>query len=140
MIENLSSYFSPKQEIYLNNISYNIIKKNELAEEYNLTNIDNAHVDVYEDGINLTIERVLEFEPEGLFRLSVSFGANLQFVQEKKSEIDWEKINLAQEFIENGDFITVNLFSRISLLISQITSAYGQPPIITPPMIKKAKK
>lgn len=140
MIENLSNYFSQTQEIYLNNISYEIIKNEELSEKYTLVNKDNVHVDLEEDGVNLIVERVLEFEPEGIFRLVVSFGASLQFVPEKKSEVEWDKINLAQEFLDNGDFVTVNLNSRISLLISQITSSYGQPPIITAPILKKQDK
>lgn len=68
--------------------------------------------------------------------LSVSFGAELKF-NNRKSEQDWMKINLAEEFMQNGDFVTTQLMSRISLLIGQITSSFGQQPLILPTMLAK---
>lgn len=136
MIRNLADYFETEQEFYLDRIIYNRIDKNgEVVEEYSLNCIDNIEVDVYDDFVKLTVKRVLEFEPEELFDLSVSFGAVLRFHEDKKGDYDWKKINLAEEFRENGQFVLGNLMSRISLLIAQITSSFGQAPIILPPGI-----
>ena len=55
--------------------------------------------------------------------------------KERKEEYDWDKINLAEEFRENGEFVLGNLMSRISLLIAEITSSFGQIPLILPPAI-----
>jgi hypothetical protein len=85
--------------------------------------------------VKLVVTRVLKFDPEEIFELSVSFGAILRFNKEKKKEYEWEKINLAEEFRENGQFVLGNLMNRISLLTAEITSSFGQTPIIVPPGI-----
>ena len=84
----------------------------------------------------LIILNTLNRKMDEIFNLSVSFGAHLKF-NEKKSEYEWTNINLAEEFRDNGDFVTAQLMSRISLLIGQITSSFGQYPIITPPTFAK---
>ena len=81
----------------------------------------------------------MAFDPEKIFALSVSFGMDLKF-NERKGEHDWQNVNLAEEFRENGDFVTAQLMSRISLLIGQITSSFGQQPLILPTgLAKKAQ-
>ena len=74
----------------------------------------------------------MKFDPEEIFELSVSFSAILKLNGEKKDDYDWTKINLAEEFRENGQFVLGNLVNRISLLIAEITSSFGQTPIILP--------
>lgn len=70
-----------------------------------------------------------------MFELSVSFGAVLDFDEKRKSEYDWRNINMADEIKENGEFVLSNLFSRISLLIGQITGSFGQQPLILAPTL-----
>ena len=48
--------------------------------------------------------------------------------------------NLAKEFEKHGDFVLGNLMNRISLLISEITSSFGQSPIVLPPTIISEEK
>lgn len=140
MIDNLSDYFDAEQEYYLDQVSYNRIRKNEETEEYSLNCIDNIKVDTYDDFIKLTVKRVLEFEPKEIFELSVSYGAILRYNKEKKEDYNWEEINFAEEFRENGQFVLDNLMSRISLLIAEITSSFGQTPLILPPGIATESK
>lgn len=141
MIENLAEYFLQEQEFYLQNISYNRINKYVNKEEYSLNCIDNIQVDVNDnEGVRITVTRSLHFEPEELFILSVSFGAILRFVEDRKSEYNWHEINLAEEFRNYGAFATNNLMSRISLLIAQITSSFGQLPLILPPSVAQDNK
>ena len=135
MISNLTDYFETEQEFYLDKITYNRIEKKEETREYSLNCIDNIDVEANEDTVKLTVTRVLKFDPEEIFELSVSFGAILKFKEEKKKEYDWTKINLAEEFRKNGQFVMGNLMSRISLLIAEITSSFGQTPIMLPPGI-----
>ena len=137
MIDNLVSYFLPEQEFYLDKISYNRIEKKSDAREYSLNCIDNIEVKVRDEMVRVTVERALKFEPEAVFELSVSFGAILRFVEEKKGEYDWKDINLAEEFRENGQFVLGNLLNRISLLIAEITSSFGQTPLVLAPGIAK---
>ena len=46
----------------------------------------------------------------------------------------------AKEFEKHGDFVLENLMNRISLLISEITSSFGQSPIVLPPTIISEEK
>ena len=135
MISNLEDYFEDELRFYLDKVSYNRIDKKGQAEEYSLKCIDNIEAVVEEGTVRLTVKRILKFEPEEIFELLVSYGAILKIKEEKKKDHDWEKIDLAGEFRENGQFVLENLMSRISLLIAEITSSYGQPPIILPPVI-----
>lgn len=135
MISNLADYFIPEQEFYLDKVSYNRIDKTEEIKEYSLNCIENIETEVNGDIVKLTVSRLLKFDPEEIFELSVSFGAILKLNEEKKNDYDWTEINLAEEFRENGQFVLVNLVSRISLLIAEITSSFGQSPIILPPEI-----
>ena len=133
MIHNLSEYFLPQQEFYLDNIVYNRLEKNSENLEYSLNCIDTIHTSLEENGIKIIITRILKFEPEEIFEVSVSFGAFLTFNPHKKDDYNWYELNLSEEFRENGEFVVSNLMHRISLLISQITSSFGQTPIILPP-------
>lgn len=136
MIENLSKYFLPEHEFYLQNISYNRIENSINSEEHSLNCVDSIKVDVEgNDSVRVTVTRALNFEQEELFELTVSFGAILKFEPTKKNDHNWHEINMAEEFRKNGAFVTNNLMSRISLLIAQITSSFGQTPFILPPNV-----
>lgn len=138
MIENLSQYFLPEHEFYLQNVSYNRIENNIEKEEHSLNCFDSIKADVDGvDAIRVTVTRSLKFEPDELFELSISFGAILTFDPQKKNEYNWHEINMAEEFRNNGEFVTRNLMSRISLLIAQITSSFGQTPLVLPPNVAK---
>ena len=135
MIRNLSEYFKPEQIYYLQNISYNRLDKFTEAERYALNCTDNIQADVNETELKILVTRSLRFDPEVMFELSVSFGAVLDFDEKRKSEYDWRNINMADEIKENGEFVLSNLFSRISLLIGQITGSFGQQPLILAPTL-----
>ena len=139
MIKNLADYFLPEQEFYLQNISYNRIENGSDSKKHILNCLDNISVDVKDEAVRITVTRTLKFEPEELFTLTVSFGAILKFNPQKKSEYKWNEMNLAEEFRNNGDFVIGNLMQRITLQIAQITSSFGQSPIILPPNVAKDK-
>ena len=107
-------------------------------EEFTLNCADNINVEITEkSGIKIVVTRSLTFEPEEMFLLTISFGANLKFDPQRANEYKWNEINLAKEFRDNGDFVTANLMSRITLLIAQITSSFGQQPLILPPNVAR---
>lgn len=134
MIQNLEKYFLPEQVFYLNSINYKLMQ---ITSTENILNcIDNLSVEVNDaEGVKVILTRSLEFNPEGIFELNVSFGANLKFNEETKNEINWHEINLAEEFRVSGNFVIQNLLNRISLLIAEITASFGQSPIILPPSL-----
>ena len=138
MINNLSEYFLQEQKFYLNQITYTRLDKCETAEKHTLNCADSIEVEVNENvGVKIIVTRSLYFEPEKLFKLSISFGAELLFEPKMKDAYKWNEINMADEFKMHGGFVTDHLMVRISLLISEITASYGQQPIILPPNIAK---
>lgn len=141
MISNLQDYFRPEQEIFLDKVNYKRIENtnNKVRKEFALLCQDNVKVSLNDDGVRIIVTRSLVFEPEEIFSMSVSFGTDLRF-NERKSEYDWKTINLAEEFRENGDFVTAQLMSRVSLIIGQITSSFGQQPIILQPVLVKTNQ
>lgn len=136
MIENLEQYFAEEHQFYLNKIKFERVEGEQVAGEVSLNCKDNIAVTVNnERGVTLIVTRRLEFDPRSLFDLEVSFGAELTFIQEKRDEINWSDIDLADEFKKNGGFVLANIMNRISLLIGQITSSFGSSPLITLPGI-----
>lgn len=137
MINNLSQYFVPEHEYYLDTINYERLLIQENDTESLLKCNDQIKTKIKGDYLNLSVTRNIYFEPEGIFRLSVTYGANLKFIEEKKDEYDWSKIDLEEEFRSNGQFVLVNLLNRISLLVAEITSSYGLSPLVLPPGLLK---
>lgn len=138
MIKNLSEYFLPEQEFYLHKIVYNRIDSIASEKVFSLNCADNINVEVNENnGVKIIVTRSLTFKPEEMFCLSVAFGADLKLDPQKVNDYNWHEINLAEEFRDNGKFVTDNLMSRITLLIAQITSSFGQPPIVLSPSVAK---
>lgn len=138
MIENLQEYFLPEQEYYLNEIKYNRIETGTNQDATSAICEDGIYTELNgTNGIKIIVTRKFYFEPEQIFSLNISFGAELQLNPDKADEINWKEINLSEEFRESGEFVTSNLMSRIALLCAQITSSYGQQPLILPPGVIK---
>lgn len=139
MVKNLAEYFQDEQDIFLEEISYSKME-NEVASEFSLNCTDNISTQIIENqGIKIVVTRTLEFEPKCVFSMKVAFGAKLYFEEDKIKEVDWNKLNLADEFRENGEFVINELMSRITLMIAQITASFGQVPLILPPVIPRDK-
>ena len=128
----------PEHEFYLYKIVYDRLDNVTPEKTAPLNCADNINVEIKNNSIvKIIVTRSLYFEPEEIFRLSVAFGANLKFEPQKVSEYNWNEINLADEFRDNGHFVMDNLMSRISLLIAQITSSFGQQPLLLAPIVAK---
>ena len=138
MIKNLNEYFKPEIGIFLDAINYK--RKDESIKEskdsVSLLCQDNITISLEGENVRIIVTRSVSLKPNEIFNLTVSFGADLRF-NERRAEYDWEKINLAEEFVENGEFITTQLVSRIALIIGEITSSYGQQPLMLPPVLAK---
>ena len=136
MFTNLSKYFLPEYEFYLDEVKYNRLPL--LDESVNLICQDTINASVVDNGVKLLVVRHLYANKGQLFDLSVSFGAQLTFDGKMAADIKWNEIDLAKEFKENGGFVLSNLLSRISMLVAQITSSFGQIPLVLPPMIPES--
>ncbi len=128
---NFARYFLPDHNIFLENVNFERISPHTGNIKMNCKDTIVAHLSE-PVGIKVTFNRTVSFDPEGLFYLSVSFSAIMRFNEETKDEITWTGLDIASEFRQSGGAVLNNLSSRASLLIAQITSASGQPPLITP--------
>lgn len=129
-------YFMPDHQIFLEYINYETVSASAGAHKMNCKDTIVARLSE-PVGIKITFNRALSFEPEGIFYLSVTFSCFLRFRAETRDEIDWRSVDIADEFRAGGGAILHMLTSRASLLIAEITSASGQPPVITSTYAKK---
>lgn len=137
MLTNLSEYFLPEQQFYLDIIDYKRIEQPTQVSSVKLKCEDTINTTYYESSatIKITLIRKVSFDPDVLFNVSIAFSSVLAIHPDKKDALDWKSLNLAAEFKENGDFVLNNLLSRTTLLLGQITSSYGLPPLIIPSKI-----
>lgn len=92
------------------------------------------------DKLMLRFTRSMQFEPASIYELSVTYTAVANINVQGLSAIDWDNIDLSKEIRNGHCTLLSNLVSRASLMISQITSANGQVPVITPPAIAKTRE
>lgn len=133
-------YFLHEHQIFLDNVNYELVKLDKARGDIKLNCKDTIVAQLIEDvGVKVTFNRTLSFDPEGMFFLSVTFGVMMHFNKVYYDEIMWKNIDIAGEFKAGCPSILTNLMSRTSLLISEITSASGQAPIVTPGAIAPSK-
>ncbi|NLO09277.1 MAG: hypothetical protein GX129_05340 [Clostridiales bacterium] len=127
-------YFSLNQDLLLKQIDYKSIEVHDSPETAKLVCKDELEIlKIDEEKIDLIFTRKLNFEPKCLYELTISFGFSLVFNQNNKLEVDWNKIDFVKELKDDQNVVLGNIISRVSLLISEITSCNGFIPIITPP-------
>lgn len=132
---NIRDFFSPTYEFYLDNIDYTHKTKSSTTTAYTLNCVDNLSAQMISDStLQVKITRKLEFTPDDLYSLSVTFIVLLQIVDEKNEELASLE-NLSMELVKGGHFFLSDIMSRISALISDITASFGQPPVVTPPSL-----
>lgn len=124
-------YFTFDGKVFLQNISYETFDKRP-APELKLNVKDTVLAQLTEKAVKVNFNRALTFQPEGLFSLSVTFGAWVVFRPETKDEIDWKSADIAGEIKKSNPKLLTLLMSQASLLVAEITSSAGQNPIITP--------
>ena len=124
-------YFLAERRIALENISYETTKPAQSDSGYKLTGRDTVVAQILGNtGVKVTYNRTLKFEPDGPFTLSVSYAVMLIFNPGTRDEVDWKTVDVAAQFRKHCAPICANISSRISLLIAEITSASGNPPMI----------
>lgn len=127
----INRYFTYDDKVVLQNISFETIDK-KTPSQLKLSCKDTVVAQLMEHAVKVNFNRALTFEPEGLFSLSVTFGAYLVFKPETKDELDWKNVDLANEIKRSCPRLMTNLMSRASMMVAEITSANGQTPLVTP--------
>ena len=131
-MENFDKYFLPERKILLENISFETVKTDGRPANVKLGVKDTIVAQLMDGAVKINFNRAMNFTPEGLFSLSVTFSTLMIMDPAKKDEVDWKKTDIAGEFKRGCPQTLSALMSRTSLMIAQITSAAGQNPLITP--------
>lgn len=132
MIE-FDKYFLTECNIFLHHVDYDHLS---MGGEPKLTITDQIGAyDVAEDKVRIEISRSVNAAPGQLFSLRVVFGVLLTKNPLVMGELDWSQVNVAEEFKKAKKPLINNVVSRISLLISSLTSSSGVVPVITPPQL-----
>lgn len=130
-MENFNQYFIKEKNLFLENINYETVKSDKKA-MMRLGCRDTVVAQLIgERGVKIIFNRRLAFEPEALFTLSVSFGVFLRFDPSRMGEVNWQEVNIVNEFTKANPAIMSELNARTTLLVSQITSSAGGVPIVT---------
>ena len=130
-MENFNQYFLKEKNLFLENINYETVKSDKKA-MMRLGCRDTVVAQLIGDrGVKVIFNRRLAFEPEALFTLSVSFGVFLRFDPSRMGEVNWQEVNIVNEFTKANPAIMSELNARTTLLVSQITSSAGGVPIVT---------
>lgn len=126
---NFNRYFLAERRMALENISYELQKMLRGTSSYKLRVNDTFVSQMIEGkGAKVNFNRLLKFEPDGPFILSVTYSVLIVFNPGTKDEVDWSKIDIAKEFRENCPELCQNMMLKATMLIAQITNeATGTP-------------
>lgn len=131
---NFQAYFEDNYQQYLKDIDYKTITVGSVIEKINVQLKDelNFSVDRENKSFDFEVRRTVFFTPNALYQLTIAFGAKLII---RENAPDLNSVDWNDEFKNNPICIGLiqGLMSRISVLISHITSSYGQNPMVTPP-------
>lgn len=133
-------YFTGSFSIALENVVYN--KLDEIEGEVSLRIDDVLEIKENKTNVeNITaiITRSFSFEPKSLVEVSVSFEVVLELNDKYKNSDKLDFSLIRKELISEDSVIMSIVMSRISLLISQLTSSYGERPIVTPPSFMESE-
>lgn len=86
-----------------------------------------------DDSLTVVYERHMRVRPDSIMEISVSFSAEHKLLPEFVGIINWEDYDLNAEVLKNLPRFVPNEFARLSVIISQLTSAFEGQPLVTPP-------
>ena len=130
---NFMEVFNKNYSYFLHEINYRVITVGAIKDKVDISVRDYLDFSMLDKShLQIIVKRKVEFQPNLVYELSVSFGAVLELINEHEhtDNFDWEK-----EFKNSAEGLSViqGLLTRVSLQIAQITSSYGLNPVVTPP-------
>ena len=133
---NFNDCFINNSKCQLVSVSYKSIPVLNESIAFDVSIADELDVSLVEDqGVHIFLTRKMMFEPAGIFELSVTFETSFEFNKSAYKDIDWNGIDIKTEFINHSQHFLLETICRISSLISQITAASGDSPVILPPIL-----
>lgn len=119
------------QKFILKDINYHLIDEKEV--EGNITCNDNIE-DVEMNSNKLFVSTTRHLHYNNLFDLTICYIAITSVKSEYYEEFDISKYNIKQEVDNHKDAFSGFMLSKVSKLISEITTFDELVPLITPPM------
>lgn len=133
-MKDYSAYFLPTFEYSLEQVNYKRLDTVDSSDEKQLNCTDKLrNMLIDEKHVSFEFTRELHFSSNDLFALSVTFSAVYTLNENDHGDIDWNSSEVAKDILHSNSTFLNMLITRASLLISQLTSSFGQAPIITPP-------
>ena len=134
-------YFAGGCSLSLLNVKYD--RKDEIQTDVELIiqdSLDIQNINGKSEDLEFIVSRHLSFKPECFADISVSFSVILKLNDEYRHAESLDYKTLKQEMIGPDSIIIPMIMSRISLIISQLTSSYGERPVVTPPSFMRQEE
>ena len=127
-------YFLAERRITLENISYEMqhVLKGPGAFKLGVNDTFLSQI-MPQRGVKISFNRLLKFDPDGPFSLSVTYACILVFNPGTRDEVDWTKIDMVHEFKKNCPELLQTMSSKMTLLIAEITNEATGTPFIHMP-------
>lgn len=127
--------FDPNYRFSLAKVSYQ--REKDIEDNTEIKVNDNTNIRIERDHVFLSLSREVKFQPDGLFTLLIEFDAELTYTESYRAVIgevlDSEKKEEIKELIQaQGLPVVMNLASRASTIIAELTLAAGLQPMIVP--------
>ena len=131
-----NKFLKEEYQFILKQVVFRTIDEDNDAEQFKINISDDISVAFVDGGLFVDYCRNVYFEPNGIFDIKVNFGLKLSFKDGVKSEevcdVDW-----VAELGDKENPYMANIIARTSNIISNLTSSFGQQPLITPPVFVK---
>lgn len=136
----IKNFLSGRIEIGLESVVFEDIGRPTTDEEINVFYDDSIYTEIQENCLVVRVQRQIYFKPESLFQLSTVYFVKHAYIEgiEKEAYNALKSVSedeLKKEIMEDTSYYTQDKYDKISLLIGQITSTFGDP-IITPPLLR----
>lgn len=128
---NFNRYFLAERRISLDNISFETQPPSMGTGKYQLGVRDTIVAQIMgQTGVKITYNRMLRFDPDGPFTLSISYGVMLVFNPGTRDEVNWREIDVAAEFRKNCPQLCHAMSAKAALLVAEITNEATGSPVI----------
>jgi len=134
----LKEWFEPEYQYRLENVSFFSFEE-EAGKEFVSRFFDTIDYEMDNQTLKARYTRRIQFEPKGILDIKVSFVITMRFKDELPGEISDLTKELDDALQDTKCPYVAAVAAKASILISQLTIASGQNPIVTQPTFLKAE-
>lgn len=135
----IKNLFSDKKNAELQSVEYRPLGM--CSGKFKVSCVDTISVlDSDTKKLRVLVKRSVSLDPPCLFSIEASCYIDHFLKKTNIAKVNWADYNLSDEINSNPEFYAVGVTERLSLLISEMTAAFGESPLITPPIFTPARK